>query len=122
MHRRLQFGMRENTAPSRQHASRTGVSSSSVDSEALDLFSNEARSRQSATDSVEVVQLPLTDTNEATGRAEQDTTQLLTVSEVVRRLGVTCGWVYTHTDQLGAYRLGKYLRFSWSRVLERLQR
>lgn len=52
---------------------------------------------------------------------EHETTQLLTVSEVARRLGVTCGWVYTHADQLGVYRLGKYLRFSWPRVLERLQ-
>lgn len=122
MHRRLQFGMRENTAPSRQHASHTAVSSSSADSQALDLFTSEAKPRRSETDSIEVIQLPLTDANEATGGTEQNTTQLLNVSEVAHRLGVTSGWVYTHADQLGVYRLGKYLRFSWPRVLERLQR
>ena len=122
MHRRLQFGMHENTAPSRQHASRTAVSSLSADSRAIDSLNDEAKSRRSTTDGAEVIQLPLTAANEATGRTEQDTTPLLTVSQVARRLGVTCGWVYTHADQLGVYRLGKYLRFSWSRVLERLQR
>src|SRR5215467_10371119 len=122
MHRRLQFGMRENTASPRQHAPRAAVSSSSPDSQALDLFHDEPRSRESTTGGVEVVHLPLVDTNQATGRTEQDIPQLLTVSQVARRLGVTCNWVYTHADRLGVYRLGKYLRFSWPRVLERLQR
>jgi hypothetical protein len=122
MHRRLQFGTRENTASPRQHAPRAAVSSPTVDSHALDLFQDEPRSGQSETDSLEVVHLPLADTNEATGRTEQDTPQLLTVSQLARRLGVTCNWVYTHADKLGVYRLGKYLRFSWPRVLERLQR
>ena len=122
MHRRLQFGTRESTAPSKQHASRTAISSSTAGSQTLDLSNDEARSPQSETDSVEVTQLPLTDASEATGATEQNTTQLLTVSEVAHRLGVTCGWVYTHAGQLGVYRLGKYLRFSWPTVLERLQR
>jgi hypothetical protein len=38
---------------------------------------------------------------------------LLTVEEVVARLSLKPSWVYTHADQLGAYRLGKYLRFGW---------
>jgi excisionase family DNA binding protein len=46
----------------------------------------------------------------------------LTVSEVATRLRVKSSWVYGHADELGAYRLGKYLRFSWDRVLERLER
>jgi excisionase family DNA binding protein len=46
----------------------------------------------------------------------------LTVSEVATRLRVKNSWVYQHADDLGAYRLGKYLRFSWDRVLERLDR
>jgi hypothetical protein len=48
------------------------------------------------------------------------TQELLVVSEVSRRLKVKPSWVYSHADDLGALRLGKYLRFSWPRVLERL--
>ncbi len=49
-------------------------------------------------------------------------TDLLTISEVAVRLRVKVSWVYAHADDLGAYRLGKYLRFSWGRVLEHLER
>ena len=47
-------------------------------------------------------------------------TEILTVTEVAQRLRVAPSWVYGHADLLGAYRLGKYLRFDWKRVLERL--
>lgn len=47
---------------------------------------------------------------------------LLTVDEMAERLRVKCSWVYDHADELGAYRLGKYLRFSWARVIQRLER
>ncbi len=46
---------------------------------------------------------------------------ILTVNEVADRLRVKASWVYTHAADLGAYRLGKYLRFSWIRVLERIE-
>jgi len=46
---------------------------------------------------------------------------LLTVEEVAGRLRVKPSWVYSHADELGAYRLGKYLRFSWERVLDRME-
>jgi hypothetical protein len=46
--------------------------------------------------------------------------EILTVPEVAERLRVKLSWVYTHADLLGAYRLGKYLRFSWWRVRDRL--
>jgi hypothetical protein len=46
--------------------------------------------------------------------------ELLTVSEIARRLRVAPSWVYSHADLLGAFRLGKYLRFDWVRVLEKL--
>jgi len=46
--------------------------------------------------------------------------RLLTVDELAARLQVKRSWVYTHADELGAYRLGKYLRFSWARVIQRL--
>ena len=46
--------------------------------------------------------------------------ELLTVQELAIRLRVKRSWVYLHADELGAYRLGKYLRFSWDRVVEQL--
>jgi len=57
----------------------------------------------------------------ATGENSADE-QLLTVVEVATRLSVSRNWVYNHADAIGGYRLGKYLRFSWPRVLERLGR
>ncbi len=56
------------------------------------------------------------------GPKEATTSGLLTVDEVAGRLHVKCSWVYSHSAELGAYRLGKYLRFSWERVLERLHK
>ena len=47
--------------------------------------------------------------------------EILTVSEIAGRLRVAPSWVYGHADLLGAYRLGKYLRFSWRRLLDRLE-
>jgi hypothetical protein len=46
--------------------------------------------------------------------------EFLTVSEVALRLRVSRNWVYNHAHSLGVYHLGKYLRFSWPKVLERL--
>jgi predicted DNA-binding transcriptional regulator AlpA len=48
--------------------------------------------------------------------------ELLKIEEVAKRLQVKKSWIYSHADQLGVYRLGKYLRFSWARVLESLNR
>ena len=47
--------------------------------------------------------------------------ELLTVDEVAIRLRVKTSWVYSHADELGALRVGKYLRFSWSRVVKHLE-
>jgi hypothetical protein len=47
--------------------------------------------------------------------------ELLTVSEVADRLRLAPSWVYAHADLLGAYRFGKYLRFSWRVVLQRAE-
>ena len=46
---------------------------------------------------------------------------LLNVGEVAARLRVHKSWVYEHADDLGAYRLGKYLRFDWSRVVAHME-
>ena len=48
--------------------------------------------------------------------------ELLTVEEVATRLKLKVSWVYGHAEDLGVYHLGKYLRFSWPRVLECLDR
>ena len=66
--------------------------------------------------------LSLTESTEATGEKKRAEDQLLTVNEVAARLSVSRNWVYNHADTIGGYRLGKYLRFSWPRVLERLGR
>jgi hypothetical protein len=47
---------------------------------------------------------------------------LLTVQEVAIRLGVKPGWVYRHSRDLGAFHLGKYLRFDWSTLVSHLKR
>jgi hypothetical protein len=47
---------------------------------------------------------------------------IMTVEEVATKLKLKRSWVYANADKLGAYRLGKYLRFSWPRVLECLDR
>jgi len=46
--------------------------------------------------------------------------EILTVSEVAERLRVGPKWVYTHADFLGGSKMGKYVRFKWSTVLEKL--
>jgi hypothetical protein len=50
------------------------------------------------------------------------TQELLTVHDLATRLKVPRSWVYSHSADLGAYKLGKYLRFDWERVRERLSK
>jgi hypothetical protein len=50
-----------------------------------------------------------------------DDKDILTVGELAERLQLASSWIYANADSLGAYRLGKYLRFSWRRVLARLE-
>jgi excisionase family DNA binding protein len=52
--------------------------------------------------------------------------KLLTVSEVAAELQVPVSWVYERTrrngvDRIPHIKLGKYLRFRWSSVLEWLE-
>lgn len=47
--------------------------------------------------------------------------ELMTVEEIAARLKLKKSWVYTHADRLGAFHLGKYLRFSWERVVASLE-
>jgi hypothetical protein len=54
-------------------------------------------------------------------RSTKKAQELLTVDDLATRLRVPRSWVYSHSEDLGAYKLGKYLRFSWARVIERLE-
>lgn len=47
--------------------------------------------------------------------------QILKVEEVAALLRVAPSWVYANADFLGAYRIGKYLRFSQEDVFTRLR-
>jgi hypothetical protein len=46
---------------------------------------------------------------------------LLTPAEVADRLRMKVGWVYRHAAKLGGIKLGKYWRFNWITVSQRLQ-
>jgi hypothetical protein len=121
--RPTQFGVRENTASPRQHVPRLAVSSSSPQpATAVELLQEERTASASGMGHVEVLDLPLTEVSGATVGEDRDGKHLLTVDEVAVRLCVSRNWVYNHASEIGAYRLGKYLRFSWPRVLERLGR
>jgi hypothetical protein len=122
-----QFGMRENTASSGPHDSRL----------VIDMGSSSKRTKErdpktpisafeNGTSTADLpnpynAALQCAATGEVTLR-DQVTSEpeFLTVSEVALRLRVSRNWVYNHAPSLGVYHLGKYLRFSWPKVLERL--
>jgi hypothetical protein len=123
MHRRLQFDKRENPASDRRYGSRSTVT--------MDAPPNiSGKDRPSTATAVTIVDdsrsgshVPAhAATNRAATGENRPEGQLLTVGEVAIRLSVSRNWVYNHADAIGGYRLGKYLRFSWPRVLERLGR
>jgi hypothetical protein len=47
--------------------------------------------------------------------------KVLTVGELANALRVKTSWVYVHADELGALRIGKYLRFLLPDVIELLK-
>jgi hypothetical protein len=123
MHRRLQFDKRENPTSDRRYGSRPAV--------AMEPPSNiTGKDRPSTAAAVTIVDdLPTEShvpahaaTNLAATGEKRTEDHLLTVDQVATRLSVSRNWVYNHADAIGGYRLGKYLRFSWPRVLERLGR
>jgi hypothetical protein len=123
MHRRLQFDKRENPASDRRYGSRSAVT--------MEAPSNIiGKDRSSTTTALTIVDDSQSEshvpahaaTNRAATGEKRTDDQLLTVDEVATRLSVSRNWVYNHADAIGGYRLGKYLRFSWLRVLERLGR
>ena len=115
---RPQFGARENTASSGQHASRLSVNLSSPKPHRLQTNQSEELSPQSRV--LSESQPYILDGNAAadgaTGGKKMDGTQLLSVQEVARLLQVPDSWVYEHTrprcaTPLPHIKLGKYLRF-----------
>ena len=112
MRERQQFGMRESPASDRRHGSRQLMHGLTDDPG----ISMEIATAPSL-DDANVASTPAATVGEM--KREE---QLLTVDEVATRLSVSRNWVYNHADAIGGYRLGKYLRFSWRRVLERLGR
>jgi excisionase family DNA binding protein len=127
--RPTQFGVRENTASPRQHASRLSVNSNSneicTDEERHKTqrlspqdrclstgFANESNAARN---------------HEATRGRKEERGQLLTVHEVAQLLHVPASWVYERTrrqssDQLPHVKLGKYLRFEEATITEFIQR
>jgi hypothetical protein len=116
-----QFVARENTASSRLHTSRLAVGSSSRESRrGAELLDEKAATFSHPNHKADACDSPLAEASEAAVKRDRDGGQLLTVDELAARLNVSRNWVYVHASALGVYRLGKYLRFSWPRVLERL--
>jgi len=56
----------------------------------------------------------------ATREQKGSAVDLLTPPELARRLRLKTSWVYSHADELGVLRLGKYLRFDWDTVVMRV--
>jgi len=113
-----QFGIRENTASSRQHASRLAVHPPEFDQHRLSRKSaGNVPSPPDATSADETGAPRLVDhTNGAAGDERGDEKQLLTVREVANLLQVPVSWVYEHTrpqcaNPLPYMKVGKYLRF-----------
>ena len=124
-----QFGMRENTASSRQHAPRFAVDTrSNVARLAEESPETQPTSPHSAR-AVKASENPLHAASQdaATGRDARDERHLLNVHEVAELLHVPVSWVYGRMrkrslERLPGYRLGKYWRFSEDEILEWVKR
>ncbi len=115
MHRRLQFGMRENPASTRRHGSRLGIDTKSdsnyVTEGSPDALATTALAKPAFADADTSVHAA--PNGAATAR---ESARLLTVPEVAELLRVPASWVYGRTrrrslQRLPAYRVGKYWRF-----------
>jgi excisionase family DNA binding protein len=128
MHRRLQFGMRENPASSRRHDSRLATGStedqyfSEEDSPTLARQLHNYGCPSASIDNPPQVVSP------QSAKIRRLTEYgLLTVNEVAELLQVPVSWVYERTrsrgmDRLPGFRLGKYWRFDEGEVLAWLKR
>ena len=119
-----QFGVRENTASSRQHAPRPAVGSHSnaicVEEKNPASFRLSIQDNATATGIDDPLNAALE--HAATGGEKWNENQLLTISEVAELLQVPISWVYGRmrkpsSERLPGYRLGKYWRFREDEVL-----
>jgi excisionase family DNA binding protein len=125
---RLQFDVRENTASSRQHASRLAVNPSL---NAIRIEEDRPPTQQPrtwATPSTTGIENPSYAPSQgaATGGERSGESRLLTVREIAELLQVPISWVYGRmrkrtTERLPGFRLGKYWRFSEREVLAWLE-
>jgi excisionase family DNA binding protein len=122
--RPTQFGVRENTASPRQHASRLAVERRSnticIEEENPE---TQLPSRQNGRP-LPGFNNPLQSASQraATEGEGKDEGQFLTVHEVAELLQVRASWVYGRmrkrpSEQLPAYRVGKYWRFRKEEIL-----
>jgi len=116
--RPTQFGTRENTASSRQHASRLAGDASANAPRVADktALSQEASLVNDRSAKVSENFPDAAEQHAATGGEESPDDALLTVGEVAATLKVPRSWVYERTRRRGRQclphiRLGKYLRF-----------
>ncbi len=124
MHRRFQFGMRENPASDRRHGSRLAESSTAKENSIKE--GNLALAKPSLSHNHPLVgadgHLHAASPHAATGHERQDESHLLTVQEVAALLQVPSSWVYEHTrhrclNRIPGIRLGKYWRFQKADVI-----
>jgi excisionase family DNA binding protein len=124
MHRRLQFGMRENPASDRRHGSRlvhSTTSSNSIVEQNAETHSTLHLYESAVTDAHAT--LHAATPQAATLEKSRSDNRLLTVREVAELLRVPVSWVYGRTrkrslERLPGYRLGKYWRFREKEVLD----
>lgn len=123
--RPTQFGVRENTASPRQHASRVASNSLSNIAHFVEERPGAQPTSSRNAPPLRVPEKPLhaSSQDEATGGDARDERHLLNVHEVAELLHVPVSWVYGRTrkrslERLPGYRLGKYWRFRKDEVLE----
>ena len=126
--RPTQFGVRENTASPRQHASRLEVSRSQSQSNGVSGNPRRDESSQHVSGAISMDEPSVTEAaNAATGEERTENGQLLSVHDVADLLQVPVSWVYGHTrdrcpDRIPGFRLGKYWRFDEADVVAWIQR
>jgi excisionase family DNA binding protein len=117
--RATQFGLRENTASPRPHASRLTADAHST---AIPIEESEV-SPSTEEPGASFIGPRQATLHAATGGKNREGTHLLTVHEVAKLLQVPVSWVYGRTrkrsmERLPGFRLGKYWRFDEADVLE----
>jgi predicted DNA-binding transcriptional regulator AlpA len=125
--RPTQFGARENTASTRQHAPRLVVSHSQSQSNGASGIPSGDESSPHMPGAISLFEPSVAEaTNAATGGERTENARLLSVHDVADLLQVPASWVYGHTrdrcpDRIPGFRLGKYWRFDEADVLAWIQ-